>query len=113
MSRLLKASATETKEGTILEVEIPGYSKEDVSVEVQPYKYSILDLYGFAGIGDIIKKRLSIVAKNDSRGVSSLNLDLVEDFIDLDEIEASVSNGILTVIIPFKKKHKARIIPVS
>lgn len=112
MSKILKAKATSNKEGDIIEVEVPGYSKEDITVEVQSVVSSILAGFVFEGTS-FLTKRLSILANNETRGRSVLVLDLVNEYVDIDEIEAKVSNGILTILVPFKKKHKARIIPVS
>lgn len=113
MSKILSAKAVETKEGTILEVEVPGYTKDDISIEVKPYSYSLLSSFGFDIGAPVSGKKLVIEASNKTRGYSILNVDIVENYIDLEEIEASVLNGFLTIKLPFKKKHQRRIIPVG
>lgn len=107
MATLLRYESFEVETGVTVEVEVPGYSREDVSVEVRPLtvnKFGIpLDVKG-----------LFITAENDNRGKSELPLHLLTPHrFKLDDVSAKVDNGLLVINIPYSKKYQNVIVPVT
>ena len=87
--------AYEKDNNTILELKVPGFSKKDVEVTLDDGLLMITadsgskDELGFRS--DVIKRRFNLPKNSDS-----------------DKIEASVKDGLLTVVIP-KKSYKNKI----
>ena len=106
MPKTLKTDKVEHSDKIVIEVEVPGYISKDISVEVQPYTYSLSYASGTV-------KVLSIEANNEARGRGTVSYLFYSDLVDVEGIEAKTENGILTVIMPYKPKHRNHTIPVS
>lgn len=108
MPGVLRYRLLEIKNGIKVEVEVPGYSKEEVSVEIRPYTY---DLFGSI---PVTTKALCIEAKNDARGLADSKL-VIENIekVKVEEITATVKEGLLTITLPFSNKFRDRVIPVT
>ena len=107
MTTLLRYESFEVETGVTIEVEVPGYSREDVSVEVRS-----LTVNEFGVPLEI--KGLFIAAENDNRGKSELSLQLLTPHkFKLDDVSAKVDNGLLVIIIPYGKKYQNVTIPVT
>lgn len=115
MNKSLVYEAKEVKNGVEVLVEVPGYGKEDISVETKSGVELITNTFGFAY--PELATVLTISAKNELRGESVLKISLGTDAevsrYDLNEVEASTLNGILTIKIPIKTKFRERAIPVT
>lgn len=108
MPGVLRYSLVEIKNGMKVEVEVPGYSREEVSVEIRPYTY---DLFGSIPVST---KALYIEANNDNRGRSDSTL-IIENIekVKIEEITAVAKDGLLSIVLPFSNKFKDRVIPVT
>jgi len=108
MPGALRYRLLEIKNGIKVEVEVPGYSKSDVSVEIRPYTY---DLFGSI---PITTKALCIDANNQARGHADSRL-VIENIekVKVDEVTAEAKDGLLVIILPFSAKFRDRVIPVT
>ena len=84
-----KEKLTEKEESWTLRLEIPGYDKEEVSIEV-------------------VDKTLVVQGKKKEKDVESNEFKYTYTLsnVDKDGIEAELKNGVLTVEIPKAKKTK-------
>jgi HSP20 family protein len=98
----------ETSDGIVLKVELPGISKEDVSVEV---KDNVLTLKGERLLDPKIKDE-HYYRKERSFGKFHRTFSLQEP-IKSDLIKASFKNGVLTIDVPRPEKEKTKKISVD
>ncbi|MFA5403854.1 MAG: Hsp20/alpha crystallin family protein [Ignavibacteria bacterium] len=106
MPKLRYSVAVDSDSGISVDVEVPGYSREDISVEIKPY---VSEIFGLP----IEVKGLHILANNDKRGK-------VEGIIEIEnpsrfniaEVSAETINGLLTIKLPYSKKYTSVTIPV-
>jgi HSP20 family protein len=93
-----KVDVVDTGDSLILEAEIPGLTKKDVSVELED---NILSISGVKR--QEVKEGHTIVRKEIKRSSFTRTFDL-EDGFEQSEIEADFKDGILLVKIPKKKE---------
>ena len=98
----------ETSDGIVLKVELPGISKEDVSVEV---KDNVLTLKGERLLDPKIKDE-HYYRKERNFGKFHRTFSLQEP-IKSDLIKASFKNGVLTIDVPRPEKEKTKKISVD
>ena len=104
MATSLRYKVFEVESGVSVEVEVPGYSREDISVEVKPYT---MNTFG-------IPAGLFISAENTARGKADLILQLTTAHkFKLDDVSAKVNNGLLEITLPYGKKYQNVIVPVT
>lgn len=107
MATSLRYKAFEVESGVSVEVEVPGYSREDISVEVKPYT---LNTFGIP----VEVKGLFVSAENTARGKADLILQLTTAHkFKLDDVSAKVNNGLLEITLPYGKKYQNVIVPVT
>jgi len=98
----------ETTDGIVLKIELPGISKEDVSVEI---KDNVLTLKGERLLDPKIKDE-HYYRKERSFGKFYRSLSL-QDPIKAGLIKASFKDGVLTVEVPRSEKEKPKKISVD
>ena len=86
-------SVKKTEEGYTLSLDYPGVSSEDLSVEIHD------------GV-------LTITGKRNDRDFTYTNRFSVPRDVDADNLQATLSNGVLTVALPQAEDAKPRQIPV-
>ncbi|KAF5779144.1 putative small heat shock protein HSP20 [Helianthus annuus] len=107
----------ETPQAHFIKINVPGYSKEDVKVQVE--EGNILVVKAEAGKETSKEKEKETVWHVAERGGGldgfSREIELPED-VKVDQIKAQVDNGVLTVVLPkdlSPKPSKVRNIHVS
>lgn len=99
------------KEGKIvLEVEVPGYDKKDVSISYKKDSIRVQTL--FADYNAIEGIRVTIDAENEKRGERSVEY-FIDESYDVDEAKATVEHGLLTVEIGKKKAFRPKTITID
>jgi HSP20 family protein len=100
------ADIEETDDAYIIELEIPGVSKEDVTIEVTDHRVTIG--------GEIKQRERTGMLRRRTRRVGRFNFEAVLPS-DVDETGASarLENGVLTVRVPKAANAQARRIEVS
>jgi HSP20 family protein len=81
---------SENKEYYLLDIEFPGFEREEISIEV--INNTLVILASRNGLQD--KNHLRKSLKNNFQ---------IEDHIDLDNISATLKNGVLSVKLPIKQ----------
>jgi len=102
MSNVLKVSTYKCECGETAEILVPGYKKEEVSLELKSDADSFKD-------GSLL---LWVVAENASRGKSANWIVIDTNIFDTKNIEAGFEDCILKVKLPYKAEFKNRIIPI-
>jgi HSP20 family protein len=98
----------ETEEGVIVQADLPGVKKEDVSVEV---KNNLLVIQGLRQIEAPVSED-RYFRRERSCGSFQRSFAL-RDTIAPESIKASFKNGVLTVLVPRPEEEKPRKISVS
>lgn len=99
------------KDGKIvLEVEVPGYDKKDVSISYKKDSVRVQTL--FADYNSIEGIRVSIVAENEKRGKSLVDY-FIDESYEVEDAKASVEHGLLTVEIGKKKAFRPKTITID
>lgn len=83
----------EDGKGWTIELEVPGYSKEEISVEIE-------------------SDSVIVNAYNEKRGEKTRTITFPQE-ADLDGLTARLSQGILTVFVPIKETAKPRKVTVG
>lgn len=89
-----------TKDGEYVMVEVPGFNKSNLTVEIDGQNLLITGKRTYKVNGKETEKTISKVVN-------------VGDIYDLPQIEATVEDGILTVFIPNKNKGKKQRINIQ
>lgn len=108
MSNKLKIESATLDNSFEIYVEVPGYSREEISVELT---YKEFDLLGF-GI-PVEFPCILVGAENNNRGKREVIIRL--DYgkkADYKNITSAVNNGLLTIYVPRSKKYTSQTIPV-
>ncbi|XP_071703733.1 15.7 kDa heat shock protein, peroxisomal [Rutidosis leptorrhynchoides] len=107
----------ETSESHFIKINVPGYSKDDIQVQVEEGNRLVVK-------GDSVKQQVSKekeintiwhVAERDGVNGFKREIELPED-VNIDQIKAQVENGLLTIVLPkdvTPKPAKVRNIRVS
>jgi HSP20 family protein len=100
-----EVNIVETKEGYVLEAEMPGVTKDGVDISLEDNVLTIVGRRGSAPVGTPLYRESQAV---DFRRVFEL-----DPSIESGKINARVEQGILTLTLPKAEKVKPRIIAVS
>ena len=92
----------ENEEEFILEFELPGFEKNDIEIDVTDGTLVVE-----AGNKRELDENLRYLRKDIPRGKYKQKFNIQD--IDVEKIEASYKNGILTVLLPKKEKKKTSI----
>ncbi|MDQ4011967.1 MAG: Hsp20/alpha crystallin family protein [Actinomycetota bacterium] len=100
------ADVEETPEAYVVELELPGVKRKDVSVE--------FDAGELAVTGEVKERERVGFLRTRTRPVGRFDyrISLPADVVD-DQITASLSDGVLTVQVPKTEKARPRKIPIS
>ena len=94
-----RVDIVDNEKSALIEAEIPGLTKEDVSVEVED---SVLMIKGSSHVNSEDNKR-NYIRKEIKKSSFARSFQLSNDY-DLDKITADFENGILKIDIPKKKE---------
>ena len=100
------ADVEETAEAYVVELELPGVKREDISVEFRGGELAITGEVKERERVGFLRTRTRLVGRFDYR--VSLPADVQDD-----QAHASLSDGVLTVRIPKSEKARPRSIPIS
>lgn len=106
MSNKLKIDSATLDNYFEIYVEVPGYAREEISVELTHKEF---DLFGIP----VEFPCILISAENTNRGKRDVVIRL--DYgkkADYNNITSTVNNGLLTIYVPKSKKYMNRTIPV-
>ncbi len=101
---IMKTDIKETEKNYVLEVDLPGFDKKDVGLELKN------------GYLSISAKREQKVDENDEKGgfirrersFGQFSRSFYVGDIDESDIDAKLENGILTILLPKKDKKEAK-----
>lgn len=106
MPKLRYSVSVDRDSGISVDVDVPGYSREDILVEIKPYT---IDVFGIP----VEVKGLHIVANNDRRGEAKIIIEVdAPSRYNISEVSAEAIDGLLTIKLPYSKKYKRVTIPV-
>jgi HSP20 family protein len=100
------ADVEETTDAYLVELELPGVKREDVSVEFGGGELTVTGEAKERQRVGFLRTRTRLVGRFDYR--VSLPADVQED-----QVSASLSEGVLTVRVPKNEKSRPRKIPIS
>ncbi len=100
------ADVEETDDAYVVEVELPGMKREDISVEVAGRRLTVSGERKDRQRVGILRRRTRTIGRFHYEVV--LPGDVVED-----EVAASLQEGVLTVRVPKTERDRARRIPVK
>ncbi|HZA16956.1 MAG TPA: Hsp20/alpha crystallin family protein [Pseudonocardiaceae bacterium] len=100
------ADVEETADAYVVELELPGIKREDVSVEFGGGELTVAGEAKERERVGFLRTRTRLVGRFDYR--VSLPADVEED-----RVSASLSDGVLTVRVPKNEKSRPRRIPIS
>lgn len=98
----------ETEEGVVVQVDLPGVKKEDVSVEV---KNNLLVIQGLRQV-DVPLNEDRYYRRERSCGTFQRSFTL-RGSVPPESIKATFKNGVLTVLVPSPEEEKPKKISVS
>jgi HSP20 family protein len=98
----------ETDEGVVLQMDLPGVKKEDVSIEI---KNNLLTIHGQRPVQNEIRQDF-YYQRERICGTFQRSFSL-HAATEPDQINASFKNGVLTVRIPYPKEDKPQKVSVS
>lgn len=100
------ADVTETDEAYLVEVELPGVRRQDVTIELAGGELAIS--------GELTKKERQGLFRHRTRrtGQFSYRVTLPGD-VDADRVEASLADGVLTVRVPKTEAARPRRIAIT
>jgi len=100
------ADVTETEDAYLVEVELPGVKREDITIDLVGSELAIS--------GELTEKERQGLFRHRTRrtGQFSYQVTLPRD-VDADKIEASLADGVLTVRVPKSEAAKPRRIAIS
>jgi HSP20 family protein len=100
------ADLSETDDGYVLEVELPGVKRGDISIEVTGNQLTIS--------GEFKEKEKSGLLRSRTRRVGRFEYrTLLPQEVDADKVTASLAEGVLTVSVPKSATAKPRKVEIS
>ena len=95
------ADVEETDDSFLVEVELPGVKKDEVNIEVSGRRLSVR--------GERKQRERAGVLRRNERVLGSFCYEvLLPDEIDVDKIDASLAEGVLTITAPKTKGARAK-----
>jgi HSP20 family protein len=101
-----RADLSETDDGYVLEVELPGVKREDISIEVTGNQLTISGDFKEKEKTGLLRSRTRRVGRFEYRSV------LPQD-VDADKVSASLAEGVLTVSVPKSATAKPRKVEIT
>jgi HSP20 family protein len=96
----------ETDDAYVVEAELPGVKREDVSIELAGNELSVT--------GEIKEKERTGIVRRSSRRVGRYELRVVlPDNIDGDKVDAKLKDGVLRVSVPKSERAERRHIEIN
>ncbi|KAJ8565011.1 hypothetical protein K7X08_001471 [Anisodus acutangulus] len=92
----------ESPNAHIFKINVPGYSKEDIKVQVEDGNVLVVKAEGGGKKDEIHGKEIvwHVAERGGGKGDDfSREIDLPED-VKVDQIKAQVENGVLTIVVP-------------
>ncbi|KAK1439317.1 hypothetical protein QVD17_05133 [Tagetes erecta] len=105
----------ETPQAHFIKINVPGYSKDDVKVQVEDGNVLVVRAENGKDVASSKEKESVWHVAERSGGGFAREIELPED-VKIDQIKAQVENGVLTVVLPkdlAPKPSKVRNIHVS
>ncbi len=112
-SRIPPVDAFENESGYFIEVELPGYRKEDVDLKVENHTLSIktTDAYN-KEISDFEDKQNYLIKESHYKRSFKRSFTIPKD-ADEDQIKAQYVNGILRIALPKSEKTNLKKIEIA
>ena len=101
-SKLMKTDIKEKKDRYLIDIDLPGYEKEGIKIEIQD---GYLTVHAKVEKEEDDKEKGKYVRKERYMGECSRSFYVGED-VKEEEIKAKFKNGTLTLEIPKKENHK-------
>ncbi len=98
----------ETNDAVMIEVEVPGMSKDDIKITVED---NVLRIHGEKKLEREEKDRNYYVVER-SYGTFERAFRL-PDYVDSEKIKAKFENGVLTITLPKREEEKKKVIDVQ
>jgi HSP20 family protein len=96
----------ETDDAWLVEAELPGVDRKDVSIELRDNELSIS--------GEIKERKREGILRRRTRRVGAFDFHvMLPGHVDADDVEASIEDGVLTVRIPKPEQARAHRIEVK
>ncbi|GGQ38159.1 Hsp20/alpha crystallin family protein [Couchioplanes azureus] len=100
------ADVTETDDAYLVEIDMPGVDRKDLTVEVTGTRLHVR--------GEIVEKEKAGWLRHRTRRVGQFSYQtLLPGDIDADHVKADLADGVLTVSVPKSEAARPRRIPVS
>ena len=101
-SKLMKTDIKEKKNEYIIDIDLPGYDKEGIKLEIQD---GYLTVHASVNKEENDEEKGRFVRKERYSGACSRSFYVGENITE-DEIKAKFKNGTLTIIVPKKEDKK-------
>ena len=101
-SRIMKTDIKEKKDKYIIDIDLPGYEKENIKIEIED---GYLTVHASANSTNEEKEEGKFVRKERYIGSCSRSF-FVGDYVKQEDIKASFRNGTLKIEIPKKEEKK-------
>ena len=101
-SRLMKTDIKEKKNEYIIDIDLPGYDKEGIKLEIQD---GYLTVHASVNKEENDEEKGRFVRKERYSGACSRSFYVGENITE-DEIKAKFKNGTLTIVVPKKEDKK-------
>ena len=101
-SKLMKTDIKEKKDKYLIDIDLPGYDKEGIKIEIQD---GYLTVHAKVNKEDDDKEKGKFVRKERYTGECSRSF-YVGDAVKEEDIKAKFKNGTLTIEVPKKEEHK-------
>lgn len=102
-----RADLLETHDEFLLFMDLPGVSKDTLSIEVRE---GVLSVTGAPERTSSSREKL--LYGEMVHGTYHRDFTIAEDVVDIDKATAHLENGVLSMILPKSQKHRQRRIPV-
>ena len=101
-SKLMKTDIKEKKDKYLIDIDLPGYDKEGIKIEIQD---GYLTVHAKVNKEEDDKEKGKFVRKERYTGECSRSF-YVGDSIKEEDVKAKFKNGTLTLEVPKKEEHK-------
>ncbi len=101
-SKLMKTDIKEKKDKYLIDIDLPGYDKEGIKIEIQD---GYLTVHAKVNKEENDEEKGKFVRKERYTGECSRSF-YVGDAVKEEDIKAKFKNGTLTIEVPKKEEHK-------